>query len=56
MGVDRLGIAPGNQTVPAQVSIETGRELFSLVPDDRQTVALSVHESLELIVELATAL
>jgi len=56
MGVDHIGIAPGDQDVPAQVSIETGRELFSLVPDDRRTVALTVQERLDPIVELATAL
>lgn len=56
MGVDHIGIAPGQQDVPAQVDIETGRELFSLVPDDRKTVALTVHESLDPIAELATDL
>jgi phosphoribosylanthranilate isomerase len=56
IGIDHIGIAPGDQDVPAQVSIETGRELFSLVPEERKTVALTVHESLDPIVELATAL
>ncbi|MFB6361657.1 MAG: phosphoribosylanthranilate isomerase [Halobacteriales archaeon] len=56
MGVDHIGIAPGQQDVPAQVDIETGRELFSLVPEDRETVALTVHESLDPMIELATGL
>jgi Phosphoribosylanthranilate isomerase len=46
-GVDRIGVATGQQGLPAEVSLSRARELFSLVPDDHTTVALSVHETVE---------
>lgn len=52
-GVDHIGFAPGDQGLPASISNEFARELFDIVPPDRQTVALSVHETVEDIVALA---
>lgn len=41
-GVDNIGVAAGDQDLPAAVSNERARELFALVPEDRTTVALTV--------------
>ena len=47
LGVDRIGVATGDQGLPAEVSLDRARELFALVPDGRTTVALSVHETVD---------
>jgi phosphoribosylanthranilate isomerase len=47
MGVDHLGFAVGDQGVPAQVTFEKARELFSLVPDSQKTSALTVKTDLK---------
>lgn len=55
-GVDHVGVAAGNQGVPAAVSTERGRELFAHVPDRCATVGLSVHEDVPAIRGYASAL
>ncbi|MFB6112118.1 MAG: phosphoribosylanthranilate isomerase [Halobacteriaceae archaeon] len=54
-GVDHLGVAAGDQDVPASISNERARELFALVPDHRTTVALTVATTVDAVVEYATA-
>lgn len=55
MGVDHLGFAVGEQGVPAQVSFEKARKLFSIVPDTQKTSALTVKTDLEDICTLEEA-
>jgi phosphoribosylanthranilate isomerase len=52
-GVDHIGVAPADQDVPAAISNERARELFSMVPGDRTTVALTVATDVETAVEHA---
>lgn len=54
-GVDNLGVAAGDQDVPAAISNDRARELFALVPDDRTTCALTVHTDVDAIVDYARA-
>lgn len=52
-GVDHLGVAAGDQNVPASISNERARTLFREVPDGHKTVALSVHSDVDRIAEYA---
>jgi len=52
-GVEHVGFAVGDQDVPACIPVETARELFELVPDPHNTVALSVHTDPGAVVEFA---
>lgn len=52
-GVDHLGVAAADQDVPASISNDRARELFSLVPEDRTTVALTVATDVETAFEHA---
>jgi len=56
-GVDHIGVAAGDQAVPASISTERARELFDRWPDgpDRRTSALSVHTHPDEIVDYARA-
>lgn len=53
-GVDNLGFAVGEQALPATIPIDRARELFALVPEGHDTVALSVHTDPEAVVEFAS--
>jgi len=55
IGIDHFGFAVGDQGVPAAIPVGRARELFGLVPDDRRTVALSVHTEAAGARELAAA-
>lgn len=55
LGVDNLGFAIGDQDVPARIPVERARDLFDLVPDGHNTVALSVHTDPDAVVEFAHA-
>lgn len=54
-GVDHIGVAAGDQAVPASISNERARELFGRWPDgpNRRTSALSVHTEPDDIVDYA---
>lgn len=54
-GVDNIGVAAGDQDLPAAISNEQARQLFELVPPDRTTVALTVETDEEAILEYARA-
>jgi phosphoribosylanthranilate isomerase len=56
-GVDHVGVAAGDQDVPASISNERARDLFERWPDgpDRRTSALSVHTHPDAIVAYARA-
>jgi phosphoribosylanthranilate isomerase len=54
-GVDHVGVAAGDQAVPAAISNERARELFDRWPDDRRTAALSVHTDPGDVVDYARA-
>lgn len=53
IGVDHLGFAVGDQGVPAEISVDRARDLFSLVPERHRTVALSVEPSSDDVAEMA---
>jgi phosphoribosylanthranilate isomerase len=52
-GVDHIGVAAGDQPVPAAISNDRARELFDRWPDDRRTAALSVHTDPDDVVDYA---
>lgn len=54
-GVDHIGVAAGDQDLPAAISNEKARSLFSLVPADRTTVALTVETDPAAILRYARA-
>lgn len=56
LGVDHLGFAAGEADVPAGISIDEAESLFELVPDDHETVALTVKTAVDPIVEKADRL
>lgn len=51
LGVDHLGFAAGEAGVPAGITVAEARRLFDLVPDGRETVALTVKTDVDAIVE-----
>ena len=57
-GVDHIGVAAGDQDVPAAVSTERAQELFELWPNGpgTRTAALSVHTDPKMVVEYSSAL
>lgn len=55
-GVDHIGVVGGDQALPAAVSNERARSLFSTVPSSCRTVALTVETDTDPIVEYARAL
>lgn len=55
-GVDHLGFAVDEEGVPARLSLAEGRRLFDLVPEDRETVALTIREDVDAILAKVEAL
>jgi phosphoribosylanthranilate isomerase len=54
-GVDHIGVAAGDQDVPANISIQHARELFAAAKPEMKTSALSVHTEMDGVVDLARA-
>lgn len=55
-GVDHVGVAAGNQDLPASISNERARTLFEATPDGMKTVALTVATDVEEIAAYAEAI
>lgn len=56
LGIDHLGFAVDEAGVPAGISLAAGRALFDLVPDDVNTVSLTVRTDVDAILEKVAAL
>jgi len=54
-GVDHIGVAAGDQDLPASISNERARELFDATPEGMRTVALTVETDVDAIREYAEA-
>lgn len=52
-GVDHIGVAAGNQDLPASISNERARELFEAAPEEMRTVALTVETEVDPICSYA---
>lgn len=50
-GVDHVGFAVDEPGVPAGLSLEEGRRLMELVPEDREVVSLTVREDVDAVLE-----
>ncbi|TYT60531.1 phosphoribosylanthranilate isomerase [Natrialba swarupiae] len=54
-GVDHVGVAAGNQDLPASISNEEARTLFEATSDRMRTVALTVETDVDEILDYAEA-
>lgn len=54
-GVDHIGVAAGNQDLPASLSNDEARTLFEATPDGMRTVALTVETEVDEILNYAEA-
>lgn len=54
-GVDHIGVAAGNQDLPAAISNDQAQRLFQAAPEEMRTVALTVETAVEPICAYAEA-